>query len=62
MIPLNYLYDEYIDLPKLSEQKNPFDFIVPRPTSGVRKNALQDLNLLLSAGNNCNFYKKFISV
>ena len=36
MIPLTFLYDEYIDRPKLSEQKkNPFEYIVPPPTSGV---------------------------
>ena len=36
MIPLTFLYGEYIDRPKLSEQKNPFEYIVPPPTSGVR--------------------------
>ena len=35
MIPLIFLYDEYIDRPKLSEQKNPFEYIVPPPTGGV---------------------------
>ena len=37
MIPLTYLYDEYIDRPKFTEQKkkNPFEYIVPSPTSGV---------------------------
>ena len=35
MIPLTFLYDEYIDWPKLTEQKNPFEYIVPPPTSGV---------------------------
>ena len=29
MIPLNFLYYKYIDRPKLSEQKNPFEYIVP---------------------------------
>ena len=38
LIPLIFLYDEYIDRPKLSEQKNPFVYIVPPPTSGVGKN------------------------
>ena len=38
MIPLAFLYDEYIDRPKLSEQqKNPFEYIVP-PPSGVATN------------------------
>ena len=35
MISIIFLYDEYIDRPKLSEQKNPFEYIVPPPTSGV---------------------------
>ena len=35
MIPLTCLYDEYIDSPKLSEQKKPFEYIVPPPTSEV---------------------------
>ena len=38
MIPLTYLYGEYIDRPKLSEQKKPFNYIVPPPRSGVGKN------------------------
>ena len=31
MIPLTFLYDEYIDRPKLTEQKKPFEYIVPPP-------------------------------
>ena len=37
-MPLTFLYDEYIDRPKLSEKKNPLEYIVPPPTSGVGKN------------------------
>ena len=29
MIPLTILYDEYIDRPKLTEQKKPVEYIVP---------------------------------
>ena len=29
MIPLTTLYDEYIDRSKMSEQKNPVEYIVP---------------------------------
>ena len=29
MIPLTFLCDEYIDRPRLNEQKNPFEYIVP---------------------------------
>ena len=35
MIPLSTLYDEYIDRSKLSEQKNPFEYILPSPSKGV---------------------------
>ena len=33
MIPVPTLYDEYIDRPKLTEQKNPFEYVVPPPPS-----------------------------
>ena len=29
MIPLTFLYVEYIDRPNLTEQKTPFEYIVP---------------------------------
>ena len=35
MILLTTLCDDYIDRPKLSEQKNPFDYIVPLPLKWV---------------------------
>ena len=35
MIPLTTLYDDYIDRPKLSEQKNPFEYLVPPPLKWV---------------------------
>ena len=35
MIPVSTLYDEYIDRPKLTQQKNPFEYIVPPPSIGV---------------------------
>ena len=38
MIPLTFLCDEYIDRPKLSGQKNSFEYIVPPPTSGIGTN------------------------
>ena len=37
MIPVSTLSDEYIDRPKLSEQKKPFEHIVPPPTSGSKQ-------------------------
>ena len=35
MIPVSTLYDEYIDRPKFSEQKSPFEYKVPPPSRGV---------------------------
>ena len=34
MIPLTFLYKEYIDRPKMSEQKKTFEYIVPPPQVG----------------------------
>ena len=34
MLSLTTLYDEYIDRPKLSEQRKPFEYIVPPPQEG----------------------------
>ena len=31
---LTFIYDEYIDRPKLSEHKKPFEYIVPPPQVG----------------------------
>ena len=38
MIPLTTLYDYYIDWPKLSEQKKPFEYIVLPPLKRGRRN------------------------
>ena len=35
MIPLTTLFDEYNDRSNLSEQKKPFEYIVPPPSRGV---------------------------
>ena len=48
MMPLTFLYDEYIDRPKLSEQKNQFEFIVPPPTSGVRTIMVKILRIIFA--------------
>ena len=37
MIPLTFLYDEYIDRPKLTEQEKAFEYIVP-PTQAIKQN------------------------
>ena len=34
MIPVSTLYDEYMDRRKLTEQKKPFEYIVPPPQEG----------------------------
>ena len=36
MILVSTLYDEYIDRPKLTEQKKPFEYIAPSPSRGAR--------------------------
>ena len=35
MIPVTILYDDYIDRQKLTEQKNPFEYIVLPPLKWV---------------------------
>ena len=45
MILLAFLYNEYIDQPKLTERKNPFEYIVPPPTSGSEQRAMRDFKL-----------------
>ena len=41
MVPLTYLYDEYVDRPKLSEQKKPICVYSSSPNkSGRNKNFL----------------------
>ena len=49
MRPLTTLYDEYIDRSKLSEQKNPFEYIVLPPSIGVgtkRRNKVTFQNVI----------------
>ena len=41
MIPVSTLLDEYIEWRELSEQKAPFDYIVPPPSRGVGTMILQ---------------------
>ena len=45
MIPLTFLYDEYIDRPKLSEQKKPVWVYSSSPTSGVGTKHFYEENL-----------------
>ena len=50
MIPLTILYDEYVDRPKLTEQKkNPVEYIVPpSPLKwGSKKKCMQQNQLFL---------------
>ena len=39
MIPVSTLYGEYIDRPKLTEKKHPFEYIVPPPSRGWEQKA-----------------------
>ena len=34
MLPLRILYDAFIDRPKITEQKKPFEYIIPPPLNG----------------------------
>ena len=43
MTPLTTLYNDYIDWPKLTEQKNPFEYIVSPPTKVGQNNEFSDL-------------------
>ena len=49
MIPRTFLYDEYIGRPKFTEQKKPFEYIVPPPTSGVGTKMFEFCNLCSTA-------------
>ena len=44
MTSLTTLYDDYIDRPKLPEQKNPFEYIVPPPLKWVGTTSKQSKN------------------
>ena len=57
MIPVSTLFDEYIDRPKLTEQKNPFEYIVPPPPPHEGSEQLIVFELKFAA-NSCN--KMFI--
>ena len=47
MVPLRTLYVEYIDRPKLSEQKNPLEYIVPPSPLKLESEQLTPEALLL---------------
>ena len=40
MIPVSTLYDEYIERRKFTEQKKPFEYIVPPPSRGSEQLAI----------------------
>ena len=50
MIPVSALYDEYIDRPKLTEQKKPFEYIVPPPSPQEGRNIYWNNRLRNSMG------------
>ena len=64
MIPLTTLYDGYIDRPKLTEQKNPFEYLVPPPLKWVgTKIALNVLEFCVRAHIRylpCSFHRKLV--
>ena len=59
MIPLTFLYGEYIAQPKFSEQKKPFEYIVPAPTSGVGTKSF-DISFFCGNFQTETFYPKTI--
>ena len=61
MIPLTFLYDEYIDRPKLSEQKNPFEYIVS-PPSGVGTIKFPWFRRATLKKNTCFYYPENLAV
>ena len=61
MIPLTFLYDDFIDRPKLSE-KNPFEYIVPPPTSGVGTKISHRKVLATETGDSCLGFQNLISI
>ena len=56
MIPVTILYDECIDRPKLTEQKNPFDYTVPPPHKWGRNKKEFDIKNLKYKKRKC--YKR----
>ena len=46
MLPLTTLYDDYIDRPKLTGQKNPFEYAVPSLTKMSRKKYSRNLRFV----------------
>ena len=59
MIPVSTLYDEYIDRRKLTEQKNPFEYIVPPPSRGSEQifNAEKTALRLLLCNKKFHFFR-----
>ena len=44
------LYDEYIDRSKLIDQKHPFEYIVPPPTSGSEQKVSEKQKYIIHNG------------
>ena len=57
-MPTRFLYDEYIDRPKLSEQKNPFEYIIPPSQVGSEQQA--ELRIILYHLLNLPYYLQLI--
>ena len=47
MIPVSTMGDEYIDRPKLTEQKKPFEYIVPTPQEGSEQKHIEFSEMLV---------------
>ena len=47
MIPLTTFCDDYIDRPNLTQQKNPFEYIIPPPTIVSQNNRINTFTLFV---------------
>ena len=50
MTPLTIVYVEFINRSKLTEQKNPFEYIVPTPSRGIETNIFKFVYDYATAG------------
>ena len=65
MVSFSILYDEYIDRPKLTEQKKPFVYILPPPTRNNKVDCLERHKVIiclfqLMASADSQLYKKSV--
>ena len=57
MIPLSTLYDDHSDWPKVTAQKNPFEYIVPLPLRWVETKIKREALYKALNPKKCNTYQ-----